>query len=64
MSLLVPIPGERFSVKAHSPTIGDFGAIHIFYKAADCDDATPTVIVGNGYDYMSPSLSSESRKCR
>lgn len=52
-ALLVPIPGERFKVKAHSPNApgnGDFETIGIFYKANADDTPTPTVVVGTGYD--------------
>lgn len=49
IALLKPA-GERFTVKAHSETIGDFESIGVFYKASDCDDRTPTLLVGGGYD--------------
>ena len=47
---LLELPGERFTVKAHSPSIGDFEAIGIFYKARADDETSPTIIVGSGYD--------------
>jgi hypothetical protein len=50
MALMEPIPGERFKVKAHSPNIGDFEAIGIFYKAKGGNEAAPTVVIGSGYD--------------
>ena len=50
IALMKPAPGERFTVKAHSPSIGDLEAIGIFYKAKSGDEKTPTVIVGTGYD--------------
>ena len=50
MALMEPIPGERFTVKAHSPSIGDFVAPGIFYKANAGNASTPTVLIGSGYD--------------
>ena len=50
MALMKPVPGERFTVKAHSPSIGDFETIGVFYKAKSGNAKTPTVIVGTGYD--------------
>lgn len=47
---LLKIPGERFSVKAHSEEIGDYEAIGIFYAAYADDTARPTILVGGGYD--------------
>lgn len=50
MALLKPVAGERFSVKAHSPNVGDFEAIGIFYKAAADNTPRPTMLLGSGYD--------------
>ncbi|TKA81028.1 hypothetical protein B0A55_02482 [Friedmanniomyces simplex] len=48
--LLLPVPGERFSVPAYNPDIGNYTAIGIFYRAAACDDHRPTILIGSGYD--------------
>ena len=50
LALLAPVPGERFEVDAHSPNIGNFKAIGIFYKACPGSEARPTVVIGGGYD--------------
>ena len=50
MALMKPVAGERFTVKAHSPNIGDFEAIGIFYKASTDNEPRPTILIGNGYD--------------
>lgn len=50
IALLEPVPGHRFSVKAHSESIGDYDVIGIFYKAAGHSEKRPTILVGNGYD--------------
>lgn len=50
MALLKPVAGERFTVKAHSPNVGDFEAIGIFYKAAADNTPRPTILLGSGYD--------------
>ncbi|KAK5714917.1 hypothetical protein LTR15_010333 [Elasticomyces elasticus] len=49
---LLDIPGERFTVKAHSETVGDYEAIGIFYAAYpdNCRGPRPTIMVGGGYD--------------
>ena len=50
ISLLNPVPPERFSVKAQGETIGDFETIGVFYKASASNESRATVIYGNGYD--------------
>ena len=47
---LLVIPGERFSVKAHSKEIGDYETIGIFFAAYPDNRAVPTILVGGGYD--------------
>ena len=50
IALLQPVPGERFTVPAYSPTIGNFSVIGVFYKPADDDVQRPTLVVCSGYD--------------
>lgn len=50
ISLLEPVPGERFEVNAYSPNVGSFKSIGIFYKSSISNDSAPTVVIGNGYD--------------
>ena len=47
---LLVIPGERFSVKAHSEEIGDYESIGIFFAAYPDNRTTPTILVSGGYD--------------
>ncbi|KAK5131584.1 hypothetical protein LTR08_000839 [Meristemomyces frigidus] len=50
IALLEPVPGGRFSVQTHSDNVGDYDVIGVFYKALECNDSLPTILVGNGYD--------------
>lgn len=50
IALLEPVPGERFEVNSHSPKIGDFKSIGIFYKSTTGNESRPTVLIGSGYD--------------
>jgi hypothetical protein len=50
MAMIEPVAGERFELNAHSPTIGDFKTIGVFYKASVGNESRPTVVIGSGYD--------------
>lgn len=50
LALFEPVAPERFTVKAHSPSVGDFEAIGVFYKASATNESRPTVVIGSGYD--------------
>ena len=50
IALIEPVAGKRFEVDAHSPSIGNFKTIGIFYKASSGNETRPTVVIGSGYD--------------
>ena len=47
---LLVIPGERFSVKAHSEEISDYESIGTFFAAYQVNRVMPAILVSGGCD--------------